>query len=88
MCRRTAPQTKSLHVQVTGPQGSPPAPVSPDQQRISGELVESMRQKISEDLQAQSVEITDTYGDGRHVSINVVSRAFEGQSSMKRWEDC
>ena len=59
--------------------------MSPDQQRISAELVESMRQKISEDLQAESVEITDTYGDGRHVSINVVSNAFEGQSSMKRW---
>lgn len=44
-----------------------------------------MRRKISEDLQAESVEITDTYGDGRHVSINVVSSAFEGQSSMKRW---
>ena len=74
-----------MHVQVTGPQGNPPPPpVSPDQQRISAELVESMRQKISEELQAESVDITDTYGDGRHVSINVVSSTFEGQSSMKR----
>jgi len=30
------------------------------------------------------VEISDTYGDGRHVSIDVVSPLFEGQSSVKR----
>ena len=30
------------------------------------------------------MEISDTYGDGRHVSIDVVSPLFEGQSSVKR----
>ncbi|EIE25631.1 hypothetical protein COCSUDRAFT_83638, partial [Coccomyxa subellipsoidea C-169] len=46
--------------------------------------VENMRSKIAEALEADSVEITDTYGDGRHVSIDVVSNKFEGQSSMNR----
>ena len=58
--------------------------MSPDQQRISTELVDSMREKIREALQADKVDISDTYGDGRHVSIDVVSKAFEGESSMKR----
>jgi stress-induced morphogen len=71
--------------QISGPQGSSPAPVvSPDQQKISAELVASMREKIREALQADRVDISDTYGDGRHVSIDVVSKAFEGESSMKR----
>ncbi len=43
-----------------------------------------MREKITEALAADKVDITDTYGDGRHVSIDVVSKAFEGESSMKR----
>lgn len=30
------------------------------------------------------MSVTDTYGDGRHVSIDVVSNIFEGQSSVKR----
>ncbi len=34
--------------------------------------------------QAESVSIVDTYGDGRHVSIDVVSSQFEGKSSVKR----
>ena len=28
--------------------------------------------------------MTDAYGNGQHVSIDVVSNQFEGQSSMKR----
>ena len=72
--------------QISGPQGSTPAPpVSPDQQNISADLVDSMREKIREALQADRVDISDTYGDGRHVSIDVVSKAFEGESSMKRY---
>jgi len=43
-----------------------------------------MQQKIQEDLEADSVRVTDTYGDGRHVSIDVISKVFDGQSSMKR----
>ena len=40
--------------------------------------------KIQLGLEAESVSVTDTYGDGRHVSIAVVSNVFEGQSSVKR----
>jgi stress-induced morphogen len=43
-----------------------------------------MRESITEALQAESVSIVDTYGDGRHVSIDVVSSQFEGKSSVKR----
>lgn len=34
--------------------------------------------KIKEELQAESVVVSDVYGDGRHVSIDVVSSTFEG----------
>lgn len=37
-----------------------------------------------EALETDQVSISDTYGDGRHVSIDVVSPLFEGQSSVKR----
>jgi stress-induced morphogen len=40
--------------------------------------------KIKDALETQQVEISDTYGDGRHVSIDVVSPLFEGLSSVKR----
>lgn len=51
---------------------------------MNSALVESMRVKIGEALEAQSVDVTDMYGDGRHVSIEVVSASFEGKSSMQR----
>jgi acid stress-induced BolA-like protein IbaG/YrbA len=35
-------------------------------------------------MQAESVDIVDTYGDGRHVSIDVISSQFEGKNSVKR----
>jgi len=34
--------------------------------------------KIKDELQADSVVVSDVYGDGRHVSIDVISSAFEG----------
>ncbi|KIY96592.1 hypothetical protein MNEG_11370 [Monoraphidium neglectum] len=43
-----------------------------------------MEAKISEALEAQSVKVVDMYGDGRHVSIDVVSAAFEGKNSVSR----
>lgn len=43
-----------------------------------------MKTSIAEQLQAERVEIADAYGDGRHVSIDVVASAFEGLNSMKR----
>ncbi|XP_010453957.1 PREDICTED: protein BOLA4, chloroplastic/mitochondrial [Camelina sativa] len=47
-------------------------------------LMQSMEQKIKEQLNAESVTVTDMSGDGRHVCINVVSSAFEGQSAVNR----
>ncbi|GFQ02739.1 hypothetical protein PHJA_002417800 [Phtheirospermum japonicum] len=47
-------------------------------------LMESMEKKIKEQLSAESVIVKDAYGDGRHVSIEVVSTAFEGQSAVNR----
>lgn len=43
-----------------------------------------MTKSIKEALKAESVKVMDTYGDGRHVSIDVVSSEFEGKSSVKR----
>ncbi|CAA7061477.1 unnamed protein product [Microthlaspi erraticum] len=47
-------------------------------------LMQSMEQKIKEQLNAESVSVKDMSGDGRHVCINVVSTAFEGQSAVNR----
>ncbi|RDY09998.1 Protein BOLA4, chloroplastic/mitochondrial, partial [Mucuna pruriens] len=47
-------------------------------------LIQSMEKKIKEQLNAESVIVKDAYGDGRHVSIDVVSAAFEGQSAVNR----
>lgn len=43
-----------------------------------------MKDSITTALGAESVNIVDTYGDGRHVSIDVVSSQFEGKNSVKR----
>lgn len=43
-----------------------------------------LQAKILSELEADSVFVKDTYGDGKHVSIDVVSNSFEGLSSMKR----
>ncbi|XP_061344495.1 protein BOLA4, chloroplastic/mitochondrial [Gastrolobium bilobum] len=47
-------------------------------------LIQSMEKKIKEQLNAESVTVKDAYSDGRHVSIDVVSDAFEGQSAVNR----
>ena len=54
------------------------------QSQVSKELMDSMTKSIQEALEAESVSVTDTYGDGRHVSINVVSSQFEGKSAVRR----
>ncbi|XP_027366558.1 protein BOLA4, chloroplastic/mitochondrial [Abrus precatorius] len=51
---------------------------------IDSPLIQSMQKKIKEQLNAESVTVKDAYGDGRHVSIDVVSVAFEGQSAVNR----
>ncbi|GAA0172480.1 hypothetical protein LIER_26300 [Lithospermum erythrorhizon] len=47
-------------------------------------LMQSMENKIKEQLNAESVTVKDAYGDGRHVSISVISTAFEGQNTVTR----
>ncbi|XP_010525025.1 PREDICTED: protein BOLA4, chloroplastic/mitochondrial [Tarenaya hassleriana] len=51
---------------------------------INQPLMESMEKKIKEELNAESVSVKDMSGDGRHVCIDVVSSAFEGQSTVNR----
>ncbi|XAR52070.1 hypothetical protein NMG60_11019962 [Bertholletia excelsa] len=51
---------------------------------IDSPLIQSMEKKIKEHLNAESVTVKDAYGDGRHVSIDVISSAFEGQSAVSR----
>ncbi|XXG75448.1 hypothetical protein AAC387_Pa08g0013 [Persea americana] len=51
---------------------------------IDSPMMQSMEKKIKEQLNADQVTVKDAYGDGRHVSINVVSSAFEGQSAVNR----
>ena len=55
-----------------------------EQGQISSQLMQKMKNSITESLEAEKAEVTDVYGDGRHVSIEVVSKMFEGQSSVKR----
>lgn len=54
------------------------------QNQVSSELMDSMTKSIQEALNAESVKVTDTYGDGRHVSIDVIASEFEGKSAVKR----
>ena len=51
---------------------------------IDSPMMQSMENKIKEQLNADVVRVTDAYGDGRHVSIVVVSSAFEGVSAVNR----
>eukprot|EP00249_Psilotum_nudum_P015321 c25261_g1_i4 orf=241-894(+) len=51
---------------------------------IDSSLITSMKDKIREQLNAEEIVVKDAYGDGRHVSIDVVSVAFEGLSQVNR----
>uniref|UniRef100_A0A7C8ZIJ1 BolA protein n=1 Tax=Opuntia streptacantha TaxID=393608 RepID=A0A7C8ZIJ1_OPUST len=51
---------------------------------IDSSLMQSMENKIRDELNAEFVTVKDAYGDGRHVSIDVISSAFEGQSAVNR----
>ncbi|KAI5670031.1 hypothetical protein M9H77_19884 [Catharanthus roseus] len=55
-----------------------------DSSSVDSILIKSMEKKIKEQLDADSVTVKDAYGDGRHVSIDVISSAFEGQSALNR----
>jgi stress-induced morphogen len=79
-------QVTARSIPVSGPSGSSGgvevsgAPAG----QISSELMDSMRSKIAEALQTSSVTVQDVYGDGRHVSIDVVSPMFEGKNAVQR----
>ena len=49
--------------------------------QMSGAIIDSMKTKIQEALNAEKVEIVDVEGDARHVTINVVASAFEGKQT-------
>lgn len=51
---------------------------------ITGQLMEQMRGKIQNALDAQMVTVEDMQGDGRHVEIVVISKEFEGKSAVNR----
>ncbi|PKU85639.1 uncharacterized protein LOC110096925 [Dendrobium catenatum] len=51
---------------------------------IDSNTIQSMETKIKDQLNADVVIVKDAYGDGRHVSIDVVSEAFQGQSAVNR----
>ncbi|KAG2483371.1 hypothetical protein HYH03_017770 [Edaphochlamys debaryana] len=70
-------------IPVSGP-GAAPASSGGVEGQVSAELMASMRNKICEALETADCAVTDVYGDGRHVSINVTSAAFEGKNSMQR----
>ena len=46
--------------------------------------MQQMKDSITSSLEADRVDVNDVYGDGRHVNIEVVSKLFEGQTSVKR----
>lgn len=46
--------------------------------------MQALETKIKEQLEADTVTVVDTSGDGRHVCIDVVSKVFEGKSAVNR----
>ena len=45
--------------------------------QVTLELIQRMKQSITDSLEAQQVDVVDINGDGRHVGIDVVAEAFE-----------
>ena len=63
---------------------SPILKMSASDNKITSDLIESMRVNIREQLEAETVEVMDLSGNGRHVAIKVVSEKFEGKSAVNR----
>ncbi|KAI4975249.1 hypothetical protein ZWY2020_048856 [Hordeum vulgare] len=59
---------------------SAPGPAGP----TGSAIAQSLETKIKEQLEADNVTVVDASGDGRHVCIDVVSKAFEGKSAVNR----
>ena len=60
------------------------APYSPAGNNIDSGLMTSMQDKIQTALEASSVSVIDTSGDGQHVAIDVVADIFEGKTEVQR----
>lgn len=73
----------SRGIPVSGPGATSSSSGGVDGQ-VTSVLMESMKAKICEALETDDCSISDVYGDGRHVSIDVVSKLFEGKNSMQR----
>lgn len=63
---------------------SPTEPVTDEQRQISADLITAMQSKISEALEAESVNVDDVYGNHQHVNIRVVSAQFDGKNAVQR----
>ncbi|KAL6876481.1 hypothetical protein ACP4OV_013053 [Aristida adscensionis] len=72
-CRPRARRGFSAWASAPGPVGSAESPAT-----------KALEAKIKEQLEAETVTVVDTSGDGRHVVIDVVSKAFEGKSAVAR----
>lgn len=59
-------------------------PYSPAGNNIDSGLMKSMQEKIQTALEASSVSVVDTSGDGQHVAIDVVADVFEGKTEVQR----
>ncbi|CAI5472868.1 unnamed protein product [Closterium sp. Yama58-4] len=51
---------------------------------VNSATATAMREKIALALEADNVTVVDVNGDGQHVSIEVVSKLFEGKRSLDR----
>ena len=63
---------------------SPTEPITEAQKQISQQLMDAMKQKIADALEAESVVVEDIYGNNQHVNIEVVSNSFEDKSAVQR----
>lgn len=51
---------------------------------MTSELMTTITSKISAALETDRVNVVDINGDGRHISIDVVSPVFEGKNLVQR----
>jgi acid stress-induced BolA-like protein IbaG/YrbA len=51
---------------------------------MNSELITTITGKISTALETDRVNVVDVNGDGRHISVSVVSNNFEGKNSVQR----
>lgn len=81
--RQNRPMVALNSIPVNGPPAGD-APTSQEQSQITTALMTAMKQKIGDALETDKVVVQDMQGDGRHVSIDVVSPLFEGKTAVQR----